>query len=45
VEKNQNKMVPPTGEKKRVPPPTKILVFATVAFFHARKRLREDKSL
>jgi small subunit ribosomal protein S4 len=30
-------------KKKRVPPLTKILVFATVAFFHARKRLREDK--
>lgn len=37
AEKEQNKMVPPTYKTKRVPPPTKILVFATVAgSLHAR---------
>jgi hypothetical protein len=45
VEKNKNRMVPPTQNSEGMPPTTKIPVFATVAFFYARRRLRKNKEV
>jgi hypothetical protein len=45
VEKNKNRMVPPTQNSEGMPSTTKIPVFATVGFFYARRRLRKNKEV